>query len=151
MEKETKRCPYCCEVFLAVAQKCKHCGEWLKKDCDSHQSKTGVQTEPMSPNAKTYNSKPSYTKSKNNTIYIVGAIIAIAIVVVLVSLFSGKTPSNASLDSQDNMNEAENPVEIETEIVYPEDTEEIIEIPGMVQHTEDQGKYIPGDEDPWKD
>ena len=29
MEKETKRCPYCGEEILAVAKKCKHCGEWL--------------------------------------------------------------------------------------------------------------------------
>lgn len=32
MEQETKRCPYCGEEILAVAKKCKHCGEWLNKD-----------------------------------------------------------------------------------------------------------------------
>ena len=29
--KETKNCPYCGEEILAVAKKCKHCGEWLDK------------------------------------------------------------------------------------------------------------------------
>ncbi len=28
----TKRCPYCGEVILAVARKCKHCGEFLDRD-----------------------------------------------------------------------------------------------------------------------
>ena len=30
MEQETKRCPYCGEEILAVAKKCKHCGEWFE-------------------------------------------------------------------------------------------------------------------------
>ena len=32
MEQETKRCPYCGEEILAVAKKCKHCGEWLENE-----------------------------------------------------------------------------------------------------------------------
>lgn len=31
MEQKTRRCPYCGEEILAVARKCKHCGEWLDK------------------------------------------------------------------------------------------------------------------------
>lgn len=27
--EEKKRCPYCGEEILAIARKCKHCGEWL--------------------------------------------------------------------------------------------------------------------------
>lgn len=28
-QQKTKRCPYCGEEILAVAKKCKHCGEWF--------------------------------------------------------------------------------------------------------------------------
>ena len=32
MEEEKKRCPYCGEEILAIAKKCKHCGEWLHEE-----------------------------------------------------------------------------------------------------------------------
>lgn len=33
--KEMKQCPYCGEEILAVAHKCKHCGEWLDEEENS--------------------------------------------------------------------------------------------------------------------
>ena len=39
MEQETKRCPYCGEEILAVAKKCKHCGEWLDEYNQNSQQK----------------------------------------------------------------------------------------------------------------
>lgn len=32
MKEEKKRCPYCGEEILAIAKKCKHCGEWLPEE-----------------------------------------------------------------------------------------------------------------------
>lgn len=31
-KEKTKRCPYCGEEILAIAIKCKHCGEWMKEE-----------------------------------------------------------------------------------------------------------------------
>lgn len=31
-EPSKKHCPYCGEEILAIAKKCRHCGEWLEKD-----------------------------------------------------------------------------------------------------------------------
>ena len=35
MTNETKKCPFCGEEIMAVAKKCKHCGEWLDKEENS--------------------------------------------------------------------------------------------------------------------
>ncbi len=32
MADETKLCPYCGEKILAIAKKCKHCGEWINSN-----------------------------------------------------------------------------------------------------------------------
>jgi len=43
MSEEMKTCPYCGEEILAVAKKCKHCGEWLEKKTTTVSSKKQVQ------------------------------------------------------------------------------------------------------------
>ena len=39
-DKDHKRCPYCGEEILAVAKKCKHCGEWLDKEPEQQKEMT---------------------------------------------------------------------------------------------------------------
>lgn len=39
MEQETKKCPFCGEEILAVAKKCKHCGEWINNNEEQKEEK----------------------------------------------------------------------------------------------------------------
>ena len=43
--RDTRNCPYCGEEILAVAKKCKHCGEWLPKDEEPKEAQEEVQPE----------------------------------------------------------------------------------------------------------
>lgn len=51
MEQKTKICPYCGETILAVAKKCRNCGEWLDKD-EKPSSSTPTE-EAENPSAET--------------------------------------------------------------------------------------------------
>lgn len=51
---ETKNCPYCGEVILAVAKKCKHCGEWF----DQQPAPVAAPKPAMDPKAE----KEQYTR-----------------------------------------------------------------------------------------
>ena len=43
LEEPTKQCPYCAEIILAVAKKCKHCGEFLDRSAKPVGQKNGFQ------------------------------------------------------------------------------------------------------------
>lgn len=47
MEDATKRCPYCGEEILAVAKKCKHCGEWLDENTQVSMPQPTAVPEPV--------------------------------------------------------------------------------------------------------
>ena len=47
MEDATKRCPYCGEEILAVAKKCKHCGEWLDENTQVSEPQLTSVPEPV--------------------------------------------------------------------------------------------------------
>ena len=40
--EDVKNCPYCGEEVLAVAKKCKHCGEWLDKTVNTPPTKSEI-------------------------------------------------------------------------------------------------------------
>ena len=43
MAEEMKNCPYCGKEILAVAKKCKHCGQWLDKENSTQTISINIQ------------------------------------------------------------------------------------------------------------
>lgn len=92
--------------------------------------------------AKSKDKEPSSGK-----IWIIVAVIAIIIVICAV-LFSSKNSSASS----DQLNHATDSLEVFEEVeLTPEEDNYYYNEEGIIQHSEDQGQNIPGDDDPWRD
>ena len=91
---ETKNCPYCGEEILAVAKKCKHCGEWLDGSHQNEEVKPSVSSpkvEVKPPKLIVASNKP---KKNNPIIYgVIGFVVVVAIVLALT--LSGSDGSSA--------------------------------------------------------
>lgn len=170
---ETKKCPYCGESILSVAKKCKHCGEWLneedvilevkKKTCpicgeeintdatvcpfcheNIEQPRNAFREKVMAEKAR---AKSKDKEPSSGKIWIIVAVIAIIIVICAV-LFSSKNSSASS----DQLNHATDSLEVFEEVeLTPEEDNYYYNDEGIIQHSEDQGQNIPGDDDPWRD
>lgn len=104
-----KRCPYCGEEILAVAKKCKHCGEWLDKNVAPHtHSESRNQTQHTTigiPDKIKYSGK---TSANGNPIAGKGCLIAIVVIAVIfliifiVNSNSGTTSNNSYTNYSDS-------------------------------------------------
>jgi len=95
---ETKNCPYCGEEILAVAKKCKHCGEWLIEEkpgtVTSNSSEPVIsKNEPQQEIEKRPVDTPKDAQKKKSMLWpIIGG--CAAILVVLLLLLIPTSPNN---------------------------------------------------------
>lgn len=87
LEREQKPCPFCGELILAVARKCKHCGEFLDAGVTKHR-----QQDPSTPEHTAWEGHPSHLFYLDN--YIFGGLlcfIGIGVLIVVWAILDRKT------------------------------------------------------------
>ena len=113
--EDTKKCPYCDEEILAVAKKCKHCGEWLDKAGNVPRKKTvlcpvcaekieeGLKTCPACKEPLAKEPKKELPKRKKKTGKIVWTIIFIWIAWATAKYFIYDKPERDRTDMEYNI------------------------------------------------
>ena len=89
VSKEKKQCPYCGEEILAVAKKCKHCGEWLDEDENSNEEEVNDEQDTDEEEEEAYDYSPSTGNFGNKILKRIAGTAIILLVAFLAFEFGG--------------------------------------------------------------
>ena len=122
--ENTKQCPYCGEEILAVAKKCKHCGEWLTEDvkpekqipcpicgepvnasltvcphCNEPIEQDKIVRQEAKPDSKSYTSSQFQNSTSNNRplFWIIGGVVVLALIFYAIHQNSTTQESNIAI------------------------------------------------------